>query len=184
MITDHMIYILYMAIAFLLPLVPAYFLYRSLPSKAVVHGPFKGLNVQLSGAFAGYFLLVLIMQGFVLLRPKPPDVERYRVEGQVKDVPQEIVDDLVNRIAVRPDGRVSYGDGHFSVEILARRDSITGDQIIPSLIIQREGYESATVPLDKPTPEYVVEHSRGLIKVKTSIVLRKKYDKQPYKGDE
>src|SRR5690606_19064598 len=35
-----------------------------LPSKTVVKGPFKGLDVNLTGAFSGYFLLVIISLGF------------------------------------------------------------------------------------------------------------------------
>jgi hypothetical protein len=179
-----MIYIAYMVIAILLPLLPAYILYRNLPAKTVVKGPFKGLSIQLSGAFAGYFLLVLIMQAFVFFRPKAPEFELYRVEGLVKDMPEATVADIVNRIAVRPDHRVSLPNGHFSIEILARRDSITGEFEFPCLVIQREGYDSATVALDKPTPDYDLEHSRGLITIKTAIALRKKDESQPYGGGE
>ena len=44
----------------LIPLIPSMLLYKFLPSKTAVGGPFKGLNIKLSGAFSGYFLLVLI----------------------------------------------------------------------------------------------------------------------------
>jgi hypothetical protein len=47
----------------LLPIVPAYVLFRLLPSKAAVSGPFKGLKMNLSGAFAGYFLVFLTLIG-------------------------------------------------------------------------------------------------------------------------
>ncbi|MEO8766378.1 MAG: hypothetical protein ABI416_18905 [Ginsengibacter sp.] len=43
----------------LLPLIPAFLLYKFLPSKTNVDGPFKGLNIKLTGAFGGYFLLVI-----------------------------------------------------------------------------------------------------------------------------
>jgi hypothetical protein len=54
----------------LLPLIPAFILYKFLPSKATVTGPFKGLNLKLSGSFGGYFLLVLVSSGifFPLLK--------------------------------------------------------------------------------------------------------------------
>lgn len=54
----------------LVPLVPAFILYKYLPSKTNVTGPFKGLNLKLSGAFGGYFLLVIIAAGifFPLMR--------------------------------------------------------------------------------------------------------------------
>jgi hypothetical protein len=49
----------------LLPLVPAFIIYKFLPSKTVVKGPFKGLNINLTGAFGGYFLLVIISIGLI-----------------------------------------------------------------------------------------------------------------------
>jgi hypothetical protein len=57
--------ILVLTAVLLLPGLCAYALYSRLPSKTVVTGPFKGLDVQLTGAFAGYFLLVLVSAGFV-----------------------------------------------------------------------------------------------------------------------
>lgn len=48
----------------LIPLIPAFVIYKFLPSKTVVKGPFKGLDVNLTGAFSGYFLLVIISLGF------------------------------------------------------------------------------------------------------------------------
>ena len=47
----------------LLPLIPAFLLYKFLPSRTSVSGPFKGLNLKLTGAFGGYFLLVLTAIG-------------------------------------------------------------------------------------------------------------------------
>ena len=48
----------------LLPLLPAYIIYKFLPeSETNVEGPYKKLNLKLKGAFAGYFLLVLISLG-------------------------------------------------------------------------------------------------------------------------
>src|SRR6185436_18365996 len=66
--TNTFIYVL--AAVLLLPLIPAFLLYKFLPSKTNVSGPFKGLNLKLTGAFGGYFLLVLIAVGvfFPLLK--------------------------------------------------------------------------------------------------------------------
>ena len=47
----------------LVPLLPAFIIYKFLPSETVVKGPFKGLNINLTGAFSGYFLLVIISIG-------------------------------------------------------------------------------------------------------------------------
>jgi hypothetical protein len=44
----------------ILPILPAFILYKFLPkNKVLVKGPFKGLTVDMAGAFAGYFLLFL-----------------------------------------------------------------------------------------------------------------------------
>ena len=66
--TDTFIYVL--AALLLLPLIPAFLLYKFLPSKTNVTGPFKGLNLKLTGAFGGYFLLVVTAIGvfFPLLK--------------------------------------------------------------------------------------------------------------------
>jgi hypothetical protein len=57
------LFLLALTAILLLPLVPAFLLYKFLPSKTNVSGPFKGLNIKLTGAFGGYFLLVLTSLG-------------------------------------------------------------------------------------------------------------------------
>jgi hypothetical protein len=66
--TNNFVYVL--AAVMLLPLIPAFLLYKFLPSKTSISGPFKGLNLKLTGAFGGYFLLVLTAIGvfFPLLK--------------------------------------------------------------------------------------------------------------------
>ncbi|MCO4292140.1 hypothetical protein NF867_04595 [Solitalea sp. MAHUQ-68] len=55
----------YLVVITLLPIIPSYILYKALPSKTSVKGPFKGLTLNLSGAFAAYFLLFLMLMGFI-----------------------------------------------------------------------------------------------------------------------
>jgi hypothetical protein len=53
----------YLALAaiLLVPIIPAYILYKFLPaSDTDVSGPYQGLSLKLKGAFAGYFLLVMV----------------------------------------------------------------------------------------------------------------------------
>jgi hypothetical protein len=52
-----------LASVLIIPLIPALIIYKYLPSKTAVKGPFKGLNINLTGAFGGYFLLVIIALG-------------------------------------------------------------------------------------------------------------------------
>ncbi|AFD08056.1 hypothetical protein [Solitalea canadensis] len=56
--------LIYLIVITILPLVPSYILYKTLPSKTSVAGPFKGLTLNLSGAFAAYFLLFISLMGF------------------------------------------------------------------------------------------------------------------------
>jgi hypothetical protein len=60
---DNYALLLHLATVLLVPLFPAFILYKFLPSKTMINGPFKGLNLNLTGAFGGYFLLVLVSIG-------------------------------------------------------------------------------------------------------------------------
>src|SRR5215470_5284697 len=80
--------ILVFGLWFLLPLAPAYILYKFLPENAVaLKGPFKGLTVDMAGAFAGYFLLFLGSYIIVkeMLFEKMPDSEVWTIKGTALD---------------------------------------------------------------------------------------------------
>jgi hypothetical protein len=50
-----------LAAILLLPVIPAYIIYKFLPAgETDVSGPYQGLSLKLKGAFAGYFLLVIV----------------------------------------------------------------------------------------------------------------------------
>lgn len=71
----------------LIPLLPALLIYRLLPNRTKVTGPFKGLQINLTGAFGGYFILVLLSFGAVkALMPdtsKFPKYEVYTLFGSI-----------------------------------------------------------------------------------------------------
>ena len=152
--------IAYIAAAMLIPLVPAYVLYKALPAKASVGGPFQGLNIQLSGAFAGYFLLVLIVFAFLYTRPKvvppPPSAvykyDVYRVEGKIHIAKQKELQEI--RLSLMPPEHAVKPNGVFEFEIPVRPGQV-GEATFPSLIIEHPGYETETVDLrtDTPTPQ-------------------------------
>ena len=57
-----LVYFLGMALAFLLPLVPAYVTYRISPQgKSFAKGPLKGLDIRVSGSFASYLITLLVV---------------------------------------------------------------------------------------------------------------------------
>src|SRR5262245_56147344 len=74
----------------LIPMIPAYFLFRALPSTGEVDGKlFKGMEIKLGGAFAGYFAVVLlIFYKPDIWAPRPPQPETaavWHLSGQVVD---------------------------------------------------------------------------------------------------
>jgi len=73
---------IYLLMGFLVPLIPAYILYKTLPAETSVTGPFQGLKINLSGAFGGYFLLVLIAFAFSLKLISDSNVKRIETLGR------------------------------------------------------------------------------------------------------
>jgi hypothetical protein len=55
--------IVVMLIIILVPIVPAYLLFKFLPSTAAADGPLQGLTIKLTGGFGGYFLIFLTLIG-------------------------------------------------------------------------------------------------------------------------
>ena len=72
-------------------------LYKYLPSKTVVKGPFQGLNIQLTGSFGGYFLLILFSSGFIALQQakQPSTVFHYNINFPSDSFPEDIADTKV-----------------------------------------------------------------------------------------
>jgi len=74
--------IVFLVFVIVLPLLPAYLLFKYLPAPGSVEGPLKGLNIRFSGAFAGYLVIF-----FSLLLAKPNDFTHYHtwtVRGHVE----------------------------------------------------------------------------------------------------
>src|SRR5258708_7104112 len=110
-----------MTFAFLLPLVPAYILYRLLPSATKVAGPFKGLTLNLSGSFAGYFLLTLMAFAWLTSRPRAvPTDELWVVRGQIDC--QNRLDLRQSSVNVFPSNYEFISDGTFELHVPAKRD--------------------------------------------------------------
>jgi len=141
-----------MAFGILLPLGPAFVLYKLLPSTANVTGPFKGLNLQLSGAFGGYFMLTLMVFGFLASRPQPKPLateEIWEITGKV-DCQQgdDPVDINQLRLSMMPPSHVTGGDGTFIVRVPAKRLA-SGDAKLPILLIEHNGHETVSIDLNQ-----------------------------------
>lgn len=123
--------IIQLAAILLIPLVPAFLLYRLLPTTADVTGPIGGLSVRFTGAFGGYVVLVLVAIGF--FRTLPPRIDMaempfyvtYEVEGlfQVEGVSEELISPDNVEVVLRPTALTEY-DGvnarRYSFDLPAR----------------------------------------------------------------
>jgi hypothetical protein len=82
--------VIYVALIVIVPLIPAIIIFRLFPGTRVfVKGPFKGLSVRFAGAFAGYFIIVIVVSGVVtsyyLNESKKPDqYDLWTVEGRIQ----------------------------------------------------------------------------------------------------
>ena len=69
----------------LLPVIPGFLFFKALPSEAIVKGPLKGFRIDLSGAFGGYFALVLLLVATQNLWRQPPIYQMWEVNGRLVD---------------------------------------------------------------------------------------------------
>lgn len=123
-------------VGILLPILPAYLLFKTLPADAAVEGPWNGLKIKLGGAFGGYFLLVLIVFGYFYWlndrRFKNEDVSHiqsesreikvytikgdWKVEGESLD-PGELA---CLQLVINPETSKVYSSGSFEAQIPVR----------------------------------------------------------------
>jgi hypothetical protein len=99
--TDN--FFLALAAILLLPVVPAYIIYKFLPvgkpEDTDVSGPYKGLSLKLKGAFAGYFLLVIV--GVVLQYTIMNNEQKKKISSLEFDAGQKdtLIQQLKNQLA-------------------------------------------------------------------------------------
>jgi hypothetical protein len=141
-----------MAAVILLPIVPAVLIFKLIPGNSVVvSGPFKGLRLNLGGAFAAYFLIMLValeLENSVL---RPERYERWQVSGNIGFQPGQgtfpsPTDGLMLVIPPRPGIDKS---GHISFAI-ALDQNIGGllDMSQVTIDYSGVGYQTVTMPLD------------------------------------
>jgi hypothetical protein len=146
--------ILYIAATVLLPLIPAFILYNVLPANRLdpdetteVSGTyFHGLKIKLSGAFGGYFVLVVTVVAFINTHtPAITTVEAvtkpniYTITGKVCYGPKASLEGkppLINtQISLLPNDLVVNSDGTFSFDVPIKQNQY-GEPIYPSLQLQ------------------------------------------------
>lgn len=165
----------------LLPIIPAYLLFKLLPSKADVTGPFQGYKVALGGAFAGYIVLTVFIATYYAKNLHGPAYRIWTVHGRVRFPSGE-------RAAVRGDlgpplVQPDLANG-FSFQI-----PVAEGADVPDLVLHAEGYPPLNIPLfEEPVPgepdfKKRIDPKKGSIRFIQPIVFEKPADAagyQPY----
>ena len=172
--------------AILLPIVPALLLYKLLPSTADVSGPFHGMQIKLGGAFAGYFLLVLVI--FFWPRSNPA-YEVWTVRGYIQDENgTNLSQDKVTFTITPRSIEFNQEEGTFEMDILVKRGQF-GQAKFPTLGVEwqpAQPFGNATVHLDPSNQlfgkryELKVDKSLREITVTEPIKLEKKLQEAAY----
>jgi hypothetical protein len=186
-----------LVVVVLVPVIPAFLLYRYLPKgKTTVGGPFRGLDIKLSGAFAGYFLVLLIATSMLvfLIKQRPAPVpprqyEIYKVRGKIdlqKTGDQSPHFDYKQlSFTFEPSQQQVFSDGSFTLEIPVKPNQM-GQLEFPTLTIEyadpenpSQPYEVGTIHLNQDYPweqDFKVTHDPNakIISVKPDIPLARR----------
>ncbi|HYK90527.1 MAG TPA: hypothetical protein VE398_17270 [Acidobacteriota bacterium] len=140
---------LYMLLILLLPLIPAFVLFRFLPSTADVTGPFKGLTLKLGGAFAGYFVTVLLSWQVAKSMAEPTWSDNWNVVAQITfDGPQAAHPPASQAVVlVKPPTADIDSNGQLQMMVPVPRVH-NGAVDLQRLIVAFDGYETVNIPLD------------------------------------
>ncbi|HET9408420.1 MAG TPA: hypothetical protein VFO39_14355 [Candidatus Sulfotelmatobacter sp.] len=137
-----------LACLILLPVLPAYFLFKALPATADVSGPFQGLQIKLSGAFAGYFLLfVFIIYNLKTIMP-PASAQVWEISGHVTDANGGRILRLdPTDVALSPPGIMWDNDGGFTIRVTTTETPGGGTEY-PRLNVGHDKFQPVTISLD------------------------------------
>jgi hypothetical protein len=147
--TEATITIVVMAVVVILPLLPAFLLFRFLPSQGSAEGPFHGMTIKFSGAFSGYLVVFL-----ALLAIRPGEANHYHtwtVSGSlVFDQPVGTPPPNPNDVFIRfvPPRLTVLNQGAFRWDIPVVEDR-DGNLVFPDIQIDLRDYAGVTVPLDR-----------------------------------
>jgi hypothetical protein len=123
----------------LLPLIPAFILFKTLKSSAQVDGPLGGLKVSLGGSFGGYVALTVFIATYFAHMPR---TTTWHVEGELQF--PEGSPSVINWQVHPPVFNVD-GENKFSIDL-----PIADETKIPSIVIDANGYPSKTINLTDP----------------------------------
>ena len=168
----------------LLPLIPAYILFRAFPeSTAAGNGKFAGFSWKFGGAFSGYaFLALVLFYFFVKSEPEPEDPSQlWEISGLVKLDPPPAVSRVIELKTI-PERFQVYSAGQFKLAMIVRKE---GDQPeFPALVVDgnAEGYPPQTFILNQADTLFpgleipkleVVKGAKNKARVVNPLVVKK-----------
>jgi hypothetical protein len=183
---------LILIIIVIVPMIPAFILYKFLPSETSADGPFRGLNIQLTGAFAGYFIVLVFMGGFFFTIPSKggEEHESWIIEGKITLEQGQFKKDSITLAIKPPDERITT-DGRFTLRGVIFPKSEYREK--PSLVIHKSGYDIKSLFLEedsmqRPNSEgygitFSKKENKTIIKIGRPIILKKTPQKGPYSAE-
>jgi hypothetical protein len=163
--------IIILSVLVLLPLIPAFLLFKLLPSRAVVKGPLAGFDVALSGAFAGYFALTIIVATFYAQNLQPKKYKTWVVRGQLQFPDGE-----------RPQLCVGQGPPPMSIDAnngFYFQIPVAEGAELPDLVLEANGYPAKSVRLSPQDVPFGTKYKKKInakeatIQIEEPIVFTK-----------
>lgn len=150
--SDQNFFVVLMVVAILLPIIPSFIFFKYLPSDANMQGPFKGMKTKLGGAFAGYFVIFIVMVGLINNNKKQyssyAPYEVWHITGQA--VLQNGEPLLQTDITINPPN-ISVSKGgtfYLDIPIVKKEGNVLN---FPTLSVGHHGFNSVDIPLGDNT---------------------------------
>jgi hypothetical protein len=162
----------------ILPILPSIIIFKTFPkSNANAAGPFKGIRIKLTGAFAGYFIVSLLLFGLYetkFAKPEKQD-DNWTITGRVS-APEDLRTIVRNTtISVAPPvSQVYDDDGNFVMSNM-KIDDAMGEKGF-SVIFTLEGCKTISVPIrigekDEDNERYTSARGTKTIVIKKPVDL-------------
>ncbi len=163
--------ILYLAAMILLPIVPAFLLFKLLAAAGQVSGKLMGFSIKLGGAFAGYFAVLLLLM--FELPVWHPTYSVLQFHGTVTDENGNPIQPLDEKdITLVPDDLMLIPGGEFEVKFTVANNDW------PTLSISHPNYKVDNIVLD-PNAAGMKDNGKGHYTISNKIILHKL---APYAG--
>lgn len=167
--------LIYSCLIILLPIIPSLILYLAIPrQESEVAGKYQGLNIKLKGAFGSYFILALMLLGFVTTRViSEQEFEYWTVEGQIDTT--GISDPRLVTFSIQPPIRQITSDGRFVIENVPIFKGKNQRSTLNVQLVSNGKTRSQVVHLEResfvPFPTHKLEFVGNHVSIKTPIVL-------------